>query len=74
MGSRNHTIYTGRVGARKRMTSTRRVARRVRGRPVHCHGGPLRGHTLMLTSPHTLTFALHGHVGRYDEGSWHASS
>lgn len=31
-----------------------------------CHGGPLDRCELILTSPGTLTFTLHGQTGRYD--------
>lgn len=68
---RNSTVCTSRVGTglrQRRHSVSRRIAKTL----VRCHGGPLHGYSLCLSSEHpiTLPFAIRGEVGRYAGGKW----
>jgi len=71
---KNPCIYTGRVGRPMRAPAARRAPRRWPRANFAASGGPLGGGRVRCSSSPftgTLTFSLHGQVGRYlADGQW----
>lgn len=66
-------VYRGRVGAKMKPKTIRRVPRRRYFKMVYCKSGPFSGRTLSLDAEgdlSTLVFRLGDQVGRYCGGMW----